>query len=211
MQEKGEKTPKFPRDVRSLLGVFDLKDPFEVGRFPAATEEIRVHPNWNPDTTRYDADIALLILDQNAPLNNLIQPICVEKLGSNRLTASNGKVIGYGLSSTQSSSSENIPRILNVPIHENEDCFLHNKELAGISSKKTFCAGSGKGSGVCLGDSGSGLYVQNGEKQFLKGIVSSSLLSDDRTCDVYDYAVYTNVAEYYSWITETESRGSYIG
>ena len=200
MHPKGERTQKHPKDVRSLLGVFDLKDQFENGRFSSATEEIRIHPKWNPETTRYDADIALLVMDQNAPLNNYIRPICLPEQDSNILSTKSGVVVGYGLSSSYASAAENIPRLLNVPIHKNEECFLHNKELAGISSLKTFCAGSGNGSGVCLGDSGSGLYVQSNEQQYLRGIVSASLITLERSCDVDDYAIYTSVGHYYDWI-----------
>lgn len=139
-------------------------------------------------------------MDQDAPLNNYVRPICITKLDSSIFTTKNGQVVGYGLSSSYASKAETIPRLLRVPIHKNEECFLHNKELAGISSLKTFCAGSGTGSGVCLGDSGSGLYVESNGVQYLRGIVSASLITLERTCDVDDYAIYTSVSDYYDWI-----------
>jgi len=201
MLPKDQRNQLLAREVRILLGVFNLKDPFEVGRFSAATREIRLHPDWNPDTKNYDGDLAILMTEEQVPLNSYIQPICLIPPNSPLLSLNQGVVVGYGLSSTDTSTPESIPRILDVPIHGNENCFLNNKELAGISSYKTFCAGSGTGSGVCLGDSGSGLYVKNGETYYLRGLVSASLITLKRTCDVNNYAIYTKISDYYNWIT----------
>ncbi|XP_070504687.1 chymotrypsin-like protease CTRL-1 [Chironomus tepperi] len=208
MLPKDQRNQLLAREVRILLGVFDLKDPFEVGRFSAATREIRLHPDWNPDTKNYDGDVAILVMEEQAPINSYIQPICLIPPDSPLLSIDQGVVVGYGLSSTETSAPEPIPKILDVPIHGNEKCFLKNKELAGISSSKTFCAGSGTGSGVCLGDSGSGLYVKSGETYYLRGLVSASLITLKRTCDVNNYAIYTKISEYYNWIAGETSLGS---
>ena len=202
IQPKFTKTALLPRDVRVLLGVYDSSDPFEVGRISAAVEEIKMHPNWNPITTRYDGDIAVLQMEDSITFNKFIQPICLIPPNSNMLSFGNGTVIGYGLSSKDATGSESIPKILNIPIHKNEDCFLHNPSLATISSKNTFCAGYGNGSGVCFGDSGSGLYIRHEKIQYLRGIVSASLIDSERECDVNDYAVFIQVSNYYDWITD---------
>jgi len=87
-----------------------------------------------------------------------------------------------------------------MPIHSNSDCFNNNEDLALISSGRTFCGGSGRGVGVCTGDSGSGLIVTDGTAFYLRGIVSSSLLNAKRGCDVDSYAVFTDVTKYIDWI-----------
>lgn len=53
---------------------------------------------------------------------------------------------------------------------------------------------------MILGDSGGGLYTSRGTKQYIRGIVSSSLFRTDGSCDVNRYSVFTNVAKYSNWI-----------
>lgn len=50
-----------------------------------------------------------------------------------------------------------------------------------------------------LGDSGGGLFIKYKDVYYLRGIVSSSLISDD-LCDVNNYAVFTDVIKLKDWI-----------
>ena len=115
-----------------------------------------------------------------------------------------GFVVGFGKSEDETKIHENIPKILETPIHKNEDCFLTNKELTSLSSRRTFCAGSGNGTGVCNGDSGSGLIVQHNGAYYLRGIVSSSLRNGRFGCDVNTYAVFTDVLKFNDWINRID-------
>ncbi|KAL7012544.1 hypothetical protein ACKWTF_014913 [Chironomus riparius] len=159
-----------------------------------------MHPDWNPNTQRYDGDIAVLHLESDAQFNRFIQPICLLPSNTNVSAFNEGIVVGYGIGSATSRTNENIPKIIKLPIHKNEDCYRHNKEFARISSSNTFCAGTGSGSGVCSGDSGSGLYVKYGETYYLRGIVSASFFTSEGTCDVNDYAIFTSVNDYYNFV-----------
>jgi len=184
------------------LGVFDLSDPFEVGRISVAIEEIKMHHNWNPSTSRYDGDIAVLQMEDPVTFNKFIQPICL--ISPNLKTFENGTIVGYGLSSKDSNKVEPIPKVLNVPIVKNDDCYKNNPTLKSISSKNTFCAGYGNGADVCFGDSGSGLYIKHNKTHYLRGIMSASLVDSDRECDVNDYALITEISNYYDWITDQD-------
>ena len=73
-----------------------------------------------------------------------------------------------------------------------------------ISSNRSFCGGSRDGSGVCMGDSGNGLFVEYSGIYFLRGIVSSSLYTKSN-CDVYNFAVFTNVLKFFDWIVDRAS------
>lgn len=201
MLPKGSNQQLLPKDIRTLLGVYNLDDPFEVGRSAAAIEKIRMHPDWNPNTQRYEGDIAMLHLETDVQFSRFIQPICLIPRNTNVLPFTEGIVVGYGIGSAKSKSSEKVPKIIHLPIHKNEDCYRHNKEFAGISSSNTFCAGTGRGSGVCSGDSGSGLYIKSGNTYYLRGIVSASFFTSEGTCDVNDYAIFTSVPDYYNFVT----------
>jgi secreted trypsin-like serine protease len=148
---------------------------------------------------RYDGDIAMLLFDEEIPLRRFIKPICLWKL-STEMSATEGIVTGWGMSEDTSKIHEAVPKQLKVPIHSNEHCFLTNSNLAMISSERTFCAGSANSSGVCSGDSGHGLFVKQGNKLHLKGIVSSTVLNNDGMCDVNTFSIFTNVEKFKDWI-----------
>lgn len=59
-----------------------------------------------------------------------------------------------------------------------------------------------KGKAPCLGDSGDGFYVKDATTWTVKGIVSSSLLTQRHDCDTNVFSLYTNVAKFSDWITE---------
>jgi len=119
---------------------------------------------------------------------------------SNVAAIKTGIVVGFGRSEDETKVHENIPKMLETPIHSNEDCFLHNYLLVKLSSRRTFCGGTGTGIGVCKGDSGSGLFVTDGTAYYLRGIVSSSLIGGRYGCDVDVYSVFTDVTKYIEWI-----------
>lgn len=106
---------------------------------------------------------------------------------------------------------ENITKEIEVTISKsNEDCFFKNSRFAEISSPNTFCAGKEGESGPCSGDSGGGLFLLHQNRWYLKGIVSSSFISNGR-CDVSQDAVFTNVPKYLTWINQIMTGNSVIG
>lgn len=178
-----------------------MKDNYEPGRFFFHPEEIFVHNDWNPFITRYDADIAILSFESGKiHFSEYVQPICLWETPESPV-ATVGKVVGWGKSEDTSKSHENIPKLIEVPIHSNENCFLVTPGLAELSSRRTFCAGFQNGAGVCFGDSGGGFFIKVSGTNYLKGIVSSSLTQGD-LCDVTKYAVYTDILMYSDWIDD---------
>lgn len=47
---------------------------------------------------------------------------------------------------------------------------------------------------------GGGFVVESNNKWFLRGIISASLLDETLTCDTKNFAVYTDVTKYTSWV-----------
>lgn len=189
-----------PRDILALFGAYDLGNANEVGRTTLSPEKIFIHNDWNPQVRSYDADIAILkFADGEISIKPNILPICLWE-SSSAPTATHGIVAGWGRSEDETKSHENIPRWLSLPIRSNDDCFLKIPDLAGLSSKRTFCAGLENGSGVCTGDSGNGFFIGFGGSVYLRGIVSSSRTTMT-SCDVTTYAVYTDVIKFRDWIS----------
>jgi secreted trypsin-like serine protease len=179
-----------------MFGAYDLEDLFQTGALSGSPSEIFIHPDWNPFNLKYDADIAALILDDEVPYTKYIRPIC---LSTTELVSNEGYVTGWGRSEDTTKEHETIPKQIKIPIHSNENCFLESTEFTKISSKRTICGGARDGTGPCSGDSGSGLVVKSGNVFYLKGIVSASLTNQGQ-CDVTNFALYTNVDKFTSWI-----------
>lgn len=154
---------------------------------------------WNPETTEYDSDLALLAFEQKSiHFNEFVQPICLWNFPYEP-TVSEGLVAGWGKSEDPTKKYENVPRLVKALIQTNEQCFLDERALVELSSLRTFCAGLRNGSGVCHGDSGGGLIIKVDGISYLKGIVSSSLIKDGG-CDVSRNAIYSNIPKYSDWI-----------
>jgi len=182
------------------LGVYDFDDKLESSRIVSDINEIIIHSDWETETEKYDADISILKLTKEVQFTAFIQPICLIEPDSELITISSGIFVGYGISEDTSKSHENIPKIIETPIHTNSKCFLTNYQLARFSSERTFCGGRGDGTGVCIGDAGFGLSVVDKNTFYFRGVLSSSLLDDQFNCDVNSYAIYTDIPKYYDWI-----------
>ena len=191
-----------------LLGVHDLDQTYESYRQTIMAKEIIIHPDWSTFVQTYDADISIVVLEFPVEFNSFIKPICLWELDELPIE-SQGVVVGFGKSENEARNHENMPRKLQIPIITNEKCFDED-QLSTISSGRTFCAGAGDGSGVCFGDSGGGLYINHENVYFLRGIVSSSLVTSDNMCNTNRPAVFTDVLKYKDWILNNESKDNFM-
>lgn len=171
--------------------------------------EIYLHENWNPETARYDSDLALLEFEpESIHFNRFVQPICLWNSGEEP-AVTEGVVTGWGQSEDEAKDHEDIPKLVKALIQTNEDCFFTEGQAdhVHVSSKRTFCAGLRNGSGICEGDSGGGLFIKVDGISYLKGIVSSSSVNAHDGCDVSINAIYTNVLKFRDWIKSTVGSG----
>lgn len=53
-----------PRNIFVVFGGHDLDDQIEVGRFTRSPSRIFVHDDWNPETVKFDTDIAMLLMPE---------------------------------------------------------------------------------------------------------------------------------------------------
>ncbi|XP_070499055.1 chymotrypsin-like protease CTRL-1 [Chironomus tepperi] len=183
-------------DVVVTIGAHDLKMR-ERHRITVAVKSIRVHPDWNPLLQSYDADIAVLELVKSVQYTDYIQPICLIEPNSPISSLTDGEVVGFGKS--EKANHETIAQRINTPIQSNEKC-IKSGQHESLVSHRAFCGGSANGTGVCLGDSGSGLFVFKNGKFYLRGIVSASLRGSLYGCNVNTYAVFTDVIKFHSWV-----------
>lgn len=186
----------------------DIDKKFELDRITVEAKSIFVHPNWDPFNQNFDADIAVIILEQKVPITQFIRPICLWTSNQN-IPATSGVVIGYGKSETNENRT-NVPKKIQIFIHRNEECIATEPKLKSLSSDRTFCGESIYGNTICFGDSGHGFFVRVKNKFFLRGIISSSPKGINNSCAFTHYGVYSNVLMYTNWIENPEEK-FYVG
>ena len=189
------------RDLLALFGAHNLKDPYEIGRMSLSPQKVQVHDDWNPDLESFDADIAIVTFEAGAIMfSTYVQPICLWN-GNTPPSQNEGHIGSWGQSENLEKFFEEIPTKLKLPIHTQETCFLTTKDLVDLASNRTFCAGSGDGTGVCHGDNGGGLSIKVDSVFYFRGIVSSGL-HDEISCDVSKFAIFTDVLKFKPWIDQ---------
>ena len=162
-----------------------------------------VHPYWNWNSKQYDGDIAIAVLIRTIFFNSFVRPICLWTRSNSfqDLVGRKGKVAGWGKTDPLSEAAET-PQYGEITVVDTVTCLRSNAGFNEITSDRTFCAGDrAAGKGPCNGDSGGAFSVENGNKNYLRGIVSSALRDQQlSTCDTKNYAVFTDVQMYLGWL-----------
>jgi secreted trypsin-like serine protease len=176
------------------LGAHNISTENEHGRIRKNVKKIIVHKDWNPKAISYDHDIAIIQLDSPVEFDQFIRPICLlsEK---NREIFNSGNVTGWGEIDDDHTLAD-VARTSEFEIVEKSQCHDTNRKNSSIFWPESFCAKSDN-AGVCKLDSGSGLVVKIGNRFYLKGLVSSSLVT--LCSDIY-VAIYTDLQKYYNFI-----------
>ncbi|KAL7011008.1 hypothetical protein ACKWTF_014045 [Chironomus riparius] len=184
-------------NILVYIGVHNLSHIGEIGRLTIAIRKIIIHPGWNPNSGSFHADIAILELDEILTFTNYIQPICLMHPGSDMERITEGIVAGFGKS--EFNDVESVARVINMPIVSYNECKA-SPDHKSLLSDQMFCAGHANGTGVCVGDSGSGLHVVYKNTYYLRGIVSASLKGELYGCNVNAYAVFTDAMKHIAFI-----------
>lgn len=188
-----------PREIIAVFGAHNISNAHELNRKPLSPSQILIHEDWKTETSKYDANIAVLVFDEEIHFTRFIKPVCIWKSTAAPLVKK-GIFVGWGKGDEESRNFiASTPRQLKIPIHENQQCFFKDYELAVISSPRTFCAGDANGTGVNIGDSGSGLFTKIDDAFYITGI-ASSCKTNYEGCDLNTYSVFTNVLKFQDWI-----------
>ena len=162
-------------------------------------ESINPHNDWNPHTAKFDADIAVLRLNEDVTFGMYIQPVCLASISRNLVHFSDGIIIGFG-KTEKAGPHSNVPMKANTPIRKSDDCYNEFPSILNIASRRTFCGGFANGTGACNGDSGGGLTVVQDDVHYLRGIVSASLHGTEYGCDVESYSIFTDVKNFIAYL-----------
>jgi Leucine-rich repeat (LRR) protein len=200
--DKGQPEALEAEDVIAMLGKHYLNIFNETGSVNSSVHEIFIHPDWSNSKFSFHADIAILVLTDLISFSNLIQPICLPEQSFDDVETGVGVIAGWG-QSQRNHLHDVKPNALEIPVINSTHCLLRFPKLVDIASVSSFCGGyENQGKAPCLGDSGGGLFFQKSYnlKWIARGIVSSSLLDNNRQCDINAFQFYTNVARFVDWI-----------
>lgn len=199
VQLKGKRTPT--RDLILRVGVYDPDDWGDDVAITRSLLSVHIHEAYNDKTL--SNDITIFTLEKSVEFNNNVRPACLWEGNTdlNRIVGTTGVVTGWGQTET-GPSGHGTPRMVRMPIRSTADCRASKPDFHMLTSSTTLCAGDRNGAGPCNGDSGGGLFVLDGGRWRVRGIVSVSLRPDngDSTCNLNEYIVFTDAAKFIPWI-----------
>ncbi|XP_033149388.1 venom protease [Drosophila busckii] len=181
------------------LGAHDLSVTAEPGSFDFQIKRSIIHNQF--DLASIANDIALIELNQPAPISSLIRPICLPEgsrfQAEQQFVGMMPFVAGFGAMKHQGPTSQ-VLREAQVPIVSRQSCEQNYKSIFQFVqfSDKLICAGSSSVD-ACQGDSG-GPLMHGGVRYYLLGIVSFG----------YECArpgfpgVYTRTSSYLGWLQQ---------
>jgi secreted trypsin-like serine protease len=187
--------------VTALVGKHNLSIADEPGS-THSVHEIILHPDWNSESVKSDADISIVVLHNSVEFTRNVEPICLPRSSDDEVVGI-GTVVGWshrGHSEAAAAQHDSTPNDLEASAVRQAHCFLTVKSLVRRSSFRTFCAGfTNLSQAPCSGDNSGGFYLRDSSTKLfsLQGIVSVP----NYDCDVnIIYTIYTNVARFIDWI-----------
>jgi len=153
IRDKGSVEALTIDDIFVLLGRYDLKRTAERHSSQHLVNEIILHPSWKHYAEKFDADIAILVLEEAVKYTNYIRPACLPD-AEDAAYLGNGTIVGWGKtehSNPINRDMESIPRKAVVEAIDAAACYTSDYGIARISSLRTFCAGGSVfgGKGPC--------------------------------------------------------------
>ncbi|KAG4072242.1 hypothetical protein HA402_005964 [Bradysia odoriphaga] len=205
IQAKAKSVPLPPDEITVRLGAYNLTDRSEVDVVDKSVTRIHLHPDWQFNEEKYDADIAILVLNENISFSNHIRPVCMPP-GNYLIDGLVGTVVGWG--ETENGTAEGIPKKIEINALNDTFCYETDKGIARYASERSFC---GEGSGTPnAGDSGGGFFAVDGSGWVQFGTVS--FVRPKATGNIRRVAIYMKLTSLRDWIAGiVEQSGDTIG
>lgn len=184
------------------MGKFEFNADITDGSISSIVSKFVIHKDWDVNSPRYDADLAIVVLKDARPFTDHIQPICLPFTPTEYVTETGSAVFWR----TSNNTKTEIQTQFEIPSANASHCYTLYYDLAFISSPNIFCAGyeNQPKTAPCLGDAGGGFYVLGQDKSWtIMGVTTGSLKSPYRNCEITSFMLYINVYKYSSWIYKT--------
>ncbi|XP_062709999.1 polyserase-2-like [Aedes albopictus] len=163
--------------------------------------KIHVHPEYEPNKN----DIAMLVMRLPVEYSDTVIPICLDQEVDRELQALESKpgwIAGWGM--TENGTISDVLRTASLSMVSHLTCLQNDPNLFGnCLNEKVFCAGNKTGSSPGPGDSGGGMYISDGDRWQLRGIISFGKFNElKKSIDTSKYIVFVNVQWYLTWVKE---------
>ncbi|XP_055605851.1 CLIP domain-containing serine protease B8-like [Uranotaenia lowii] len=178
-------------EIRLVLGVGQLGEKLDQMPSVEVTEIIRHH---RFDRNSLEHDIAVLRLTDELEFTDQVQPICIldEYPGKERTIGRSGYTTGWNVDNTD--SKRRILKESLTPIVSEKDCSDNFKKF--YHKGKSLCTGSLRRSKGIFGDNGSGLFLENLNQWYLRGVITGEKNDSQRGHNL----ILTDVAFYAKWL-----------
>lgn len=169
VQDKGRPAAIQTQNALLFIGKHNLIQWNEEGFEKKGAKTFKIHPDWNPNDAKYDADLALIEMDSAVKYSKFIRPICLWNGPADvtQVVGQTGIVAGWGKNDAGDLNTD-FPKKVNVPIVSDGQCLRTHEAFVHITSDRTFCAGGRAGEGPCQGEC---------IKSFIQTTISPSLFS----------------------------------
>lgn len=204
MQEKNSPKMLASHQILVLLGRHNLEVMLERGSVQKDVDEIFLHPDWKPFDSKFDADLAILVLSDSVAFSSFIQPVCLPD-PDEVISDLRGTVVGWGTTENFATNKhELIPHQATTKAMNDSFCYTTNPQVATFSSTRTFCgfAETSNDGSPDHGDSGGGFFALSGISWTQYGIISSAAVDMNGRTKANSYTVYTNILWFLDWITK---------
>ncbi|KAG1694125.1 Serine proteinase stubble [Nymphon striatum] len=214
MADNGREASKCRKvSMKIRLGEYDASKVTErLPHYEYTVSKIIVNPHWNP--ANFQNDLALLKLSTRIQFREHIIPVCLPTQGE-VFTNDSAVITGWGRIKHGVPTRTHILQEATVKVVANENCQKWFKE-AGRSEKiynnEMICAGYKNGGvdacqvTIKFGDSGGPLTLNKNGLHTLIGLVSWGVGCGKANLP----GIYTNIANYVTWISNTESKGRQV-
>lgn len=65
------------KDIAAVLGRHNIGTRREEGSVTRMLKNLIIHPDWNSAEIKYDADLAVLVMNRETEFSSFIQPVCI--------------------------------------------------------------------------------------------------------------------------------------
>jgi spatzle-processing enzyme len=149
VQEKHSSTIRKAEEATFYFGKHNLESLSEKYYIISAVKQFIIHSDWNVNDDKYDADLAVAVLQRTIPFSKFVKPIC---LPTSSVALTSGIVAGWGKTEHDAISTAT-PRWAEIPVVDLLTCIRSNDAFNKLTSDRTFCAGNRRGdTGPCSGE-----------------------------------------------------------
>nr|XP_029730744.1 uncharacterized protein LOC109414919 isoform X2 [Aedes albopictus] len=157
----------------------------------------------HPEYAKHKNDIDMLVTRLPVEYSDAVIPICLDQnvdRDLRELEGQRGWITGWGR--TENGTFSDVLQTTSLPVVSYRQCIKDDPVLfAPVLSENDFCAGNKNGTSPGPGDSGGGMYISDGDRWILRGIVSYGKIDNLKVGVNSDkYTVFVNVQPYLPWI-----------